>query len=140
MYKIMFVLLLFTQLGANQYKVVVKDIHDADTLTVDIIMDYNVGIFDVSMRLMDFDAYEITKTRRTVEYYPDELELGRKARTELVTLLKEARKVYIEPGEIAVYARYEGRLFVVTKTGITIEVSKFMKERGHDRTLDPRFK
>lgn len=133
-------LLLALALGVNEYKIEIKDVHDADTITVNIIMDYNVGIFDVPMRLMDFDAYEITRTRRTIDYYPDEIELGIKARTELIELLKEARRTYIQPGEIAVYGRYEGRLFIETKKGVKIEVSKFMKEHGHDRTLDPRFK
>ena len=87
------------------------------------------------MRSASFDAWEVTKTRRTVKITDEEIAKGKVAKTALEGLLKSG-EVFVAPtsskGSRDSYGRLLGNLFIKTKDG-TIDVQQWMKEHGHER-------
>jgi len=134
---LLIVFLLFSQIcsAGDRYPATIEKVVDGDTVVATVKLRWNVGIVSTSFRLLDFDAWEISRKRKTVKFDSNELEKGRKAKVELENLIKDG-EVFFEAkdgDEIDPYGRPLARMFVL-KDGQMIEVSKYMKERGHDRT------
>lgn len=110
----------------------VLSIHDADTLTARIDLGWGVSLTD-QIRFLDFDAWEITRQRRTVVYDKDEIEKGKKAKAALEELLKDRQVYCLRTGQREVYGRVLTKLYVFDKANKLIDVSLYMKEHGHDR-------
>lgn len=108
-------------------------IHDGDTIKARIDLGWGVSITD-TVRFLDFDAWEITKQRRTVDVTDEEVKKGKIAKEALIAMLKD-RKVYcLRTGKREVYGRILTKLYYVDKNGKLIDVSQAMKESGHERS------
>src|SRR3990167_485629 len=114
-----------------------KSIHDADTLTkVDLLLPWNITIRDQSVRLLGFDAHEVSRVRQTVNISDAELVKGRDARDALIRLCAGAKAVYLlarwrtatDP-----YGRLNGHLYVVDASGATVDVAQWAVKNGHVR-------
>ena len=111
----------------------VKDVLDGDTIVVDVLLPWSVVLNDRSVRMQGYDAWEISKKRKTVRVTDAEIERGKAAREALVQILSAAEAVYLTPsdrhdpyGRLTAYVSllYDGQL---------IEVSEWMREHGHTR-------
>lgn len=122
----------------NLYPATVREIHDADTFHADIALPWGEGILNRPVRLLGFDAWEVTRARRTVGPITDaELARGAAARAALRGLLADSEAAYLQPGPKALdpYGRLLGRLWLRPKGGGgLIDVAEWMKQHGHDRT------
>ena len=111
-----------------------KDVHDADTFYCDIDLDFGVVLAHQQVRCSDFDAWEVSRVRRTVNITEEELVLGRKARHAVRELLRSAESVTVESqrplrdnyGRLLVRVRVDGNL-----------LADFIKDNGYAR--DTRF-
>ena len=130
-------LLLCGTLNADPPRVLVPchvlSVHDGDTITVDVVYPWSVKMTGQSVRMQGYDAWEVTRTRRTVNVSDAELERGKAARDALAKLLKDADGVYLSPADQRdPYGRLPA-FVVVWDEGKLIEVADWMAKRGHTR-------
>lgn len=118
---------------ANEYDIQIEKVHDGDTFTCTIDLGFDVSINKQIIRIKNFDAWEIDRTRRTIIITDEELVKGKLAREALVDLFLHAKRIYVEDGKRGVYGRMELRVFVDGN-----EVAQVMKDAGHDRTWKGR--
>ena len=112
----------------NSYVLKITKIHDGDTVTADIEMDFDVTIRNQSIRFEDFDAWEISRVRRTVEVTDVEIRLGIKARDALIEFLKDKEVKILPSKKRDPYGRVLGKLYC---NGT--DVNQWMREHGHER-------
>ena len=100
-------------------------------------MPWNCGLVDVDIRLYGYDAWEITKKRKSVKVTDAEIAKGVKAKAALEELVAKARWAYLRPEsvEIDCYGRILGSLFlqIPGEDGL-VSVSEWMISKGHNRT------
>jgi hypothetical protein len=122
---------------SNHYLLSSISVYDGDTITADVHLGLDVVLHDQRVRLTGFDAWELTRARRTVEITDEELVKGRKARDALQELLG-AGAAYLVPEARGKdpYGRLLGRLIVGTSDG-PLDVAKQMRMAGHDRDYRP---
>ena len=121
---------------ATYHPIEIKRVHDGDTISsADIQLGYGVVLKDQSIRLLGFDAWEISRTRKTVKITEEELRLGKLAKTDLLTVLAMGKVYIVQDGDGKnVYGRIDGWVMVYVKeTDTLIDVAKWMRERGHQR-------
>ena len=111
-----------------------NNLHDGDTLNADVQFPWGVVLDDQSVRCLGYDAWEISRNRRTVRVTAAEIEKGKAAQVDLQGLLNGADAVYLSPGDEDrdPYGRLLAYL-VVWDEGELIEVADWMKQRGHTR-------
>jgi endonuclease YncB( thermonuclease family) len=122
---------------SNHYLLSSVSVYDGDTITADVHLGFSVVLHDQRVRLMGFDAWELTRARRTVEITDEELVKGRKARDALQELLGGGA-AYLVPEARGKdpYGRLLGRLIVGTADG-PLDVAEQMRRDGHDRDHHP---
>lgn len=122
----------------NRYLITSVTAHDGDTLKCDIHLGLGVVLADQSIRLLGFDAWEISRVRRTVEIDEAELAKGIAARDYLLELLAHGTPYLTPEGRGRdPYGRVLARLTILTDRGQPIDVAEQMIRRGHDRTQAP---
>ena len=125
----------------NTHWVKVIQVHDGDTITEAVIdlgwgRKLHVGPNGEApaIRAFGYDAWEVTKTRRTVDVSDEEISKGKAATEDLFELLK-ATSLYVEDsGERDPYGRISAVLWARTIKGDWIYVAEWMEQRGHLRT------
>lgn len=133
------ILLLFCLAAAppeNAYRLTVAKVYDGDTITADVALGFQVTLSAQSIRLGGYDAWEISRTRQTVQVTDEEIERGRLAKAVLAELLgKHPDRVYLKPegSGRGAYNRLTGRVVIYPRSGPEIDVAEYMKARGHDR-------
>jgi hypothetical protein len=130
-------LLVTSEAQENWYRLERVDAHDADTVKADVIFPWGVTLREQAIRLHGADAYEVTRTRRTVGNITDEeIRKGKKALAEFQALLAKGR-LEVSPltyeGTDSVYGRIEARWRIVHPDGTTTDVAAWIKARGHER-------
>ncbi len=121
-------LLLVLPVVGNEYEVQVDRVHDGDTFVCTIKMDFDIQLTRQTIRIKNFDAWEIDRTRKTVVITEEELHKGELAREALLDLFAKAKKITVHSGKRGAYGRMELAVFVDDK-----EVAELMKATGHDR-------
>jgi hypothetical protein len=125
-----------THAQENWYRLQRVEVHDADTVKADVIFPWGVTLREQSVRLHGADAWEVTKTRRTVNVTDAEIVKGKKALAEFQALLAKGR-LEVSPltyeGTDSVYGRIEAKWRIVNPDGKTIDVAAWIKEQGHER-------
>jgi endonuclease YncB( thermonuclease family) len=117
---------------ANYYDVIVESVHDADTFTVTIKMEWDVNLVHQQLRIANFDAWETSRARRTIGRITDEeIIRGKQATEYCVKLFKEAKNVKLTPhpkqkrdvyGRLLVYVYVDG-----------VEYGELMRRNGFER-------
>lgn len=104
-------------------------VYDGDTITADINVGFGIVLDNQKIRLLDFDAWEISYIRRTVNVTPAEIEKGLKAKADLQTYLADKRVtgVFDYPSSDP-YGRLQAILFANNES-----VSDYMIQKGHQR-------
>lgn len=120
------------------FPVKINRVKDGDTIQADFIkLPWNCGLVNVDIRLYGFDAWEITKKRKSVKISNSEISKGEKAKAALVDLIGKARWAYLRPEsvEIDCYGRILGSLFLqIPGEDALISVSEWMIANHHNRT------
>lgn len=137
------------QAPENPRPLIVHDIHDGDTLTATIALGFGIQLVKVNIRAWGYDAWEITKTRRTVKVTPEEIRKGAFARDALKLLWSNAGLWAEETGIRDPYGRVSCKLWskwvnskAVGKeknedeqtSSEWLSVADWMKSMGHVRT------
>jgi endonuclease YncB( thermonuclease family) len=117
----------------NEYDITVEKIHDADTITATIHLGFDTDLVHQTIRLKDFDAYEVNKTRRTVKVTDEEIVLGKQATAILKEMIFQAKRVYVTEGKRGAYGRLELRLYINDEWSTQQEVAIVLKAMGYDR-------
>lgn len=110
----------------------VINVHDGDTLTVDLILPFGITLRERSIRAYGYDAWEISRNRRTVKITANELVRGKLAKTALEQLIAEGKLFAEDSGERDPYGRTSARLWI-QKDQDWINVATWMQEHGHCR-------
>lgn len=129
------VLLCQVSLAQEYYKVSSYTIHDADTFTkATVELPWDVSLSNRIIRCSDYDAWEVTRTRKTVVITDEEIQKGKTAKEDLTQLLKNT-ELWISPEgrQFDVYGRMLGRLYYGKEKKSLME---YMKSRGHLRNAD----
>lgn len=116
---------------------------DGDTFECTIKLPFGEEWPGRKIRVADFDAWESSRVRQTLDLTPDEwteeLRKGKLAKTHLDTLFdRYYAVVYEEPKAEQTYGRFTMRVMFVTGKGpdglaITKDLRDFMREQGHER-------
>ncbi len=119
----------------NRYELTEIKTHDGDTITARIALGWKVTLGPESIRASNYDAYESSRTRKTVGPITDgELAKGKAAAKALEELLAGSR-VYVVTdgnGKRDAYGRILGELWL-KRDDEWVDVSAWMKEHGHVR-------
>lgn len=112
----------------------IDDVQDGDTLIVRLSLGYGVTLDPQPLRLLDVDAWELTRRRQSVDVTDAELQKGKAARNALAQLIADSDAAYIEQGREPRdnYGRLLGRLYL-TRRGELLDVAKWMRANGHQR-------
>ena len=121
--------------AGNLHRVSVYRLHDADTITdCNINLGFNVTLMHQSIRLLGFDACEVSRTRQGVEITDEEIAVGKEARDELKELLLEGA-AYIAPApEYRDPRGRQGGYLYIHRENEWLDVAEWANERGYTRT------
>jgi len=118
-------------------KVVLPIAHDADTIRGSLSFGWNVWLHDQELRAYGYDAYEVTKTRQTVEVTDEEIVKGKAAKYALIDLLEHGDLYAEDSGQKDPYGRTSAILWVKPKDpkdGAWIYLAAWMEQKGFLRT------
>ena len=108
---------------------------DGDTIKVETLMlPWDVALTNQRIRIADFDAWESSYRRRSVNVTDEEVKKGKQATEDLKELVAEAQ-VFILPYKKRSRDVY-GRILAtieIKKDNQTIQLKDWMRERGHLR-------
>lgn len=114
------------------------NVQDGDSVTLDLLLPWDVTLRNQKCRLIGFDAPEISRIRQTVKVTDEEIVRGKAARDALQTLLDAAHTVYAVPpmsGDSRdPYGRTHVSLRTVHANGVVTDVAGYMIANGHTRT------
>ena len=120
---------------AEGYLARVVKVIDGDTLKVETLMlPWDVALTNQRIRIADFDAWESSYRRRSVNVTDEEVKKGKKATEDLKELVANAQ-VFVLPYKQRSRDVY-GRILAtieIQKDNQTIQLIDWMKERGHLR-------
>jgi endonuclease YncB( thermonuclease family) len=121
----------------NRYELSEVTVHDGDTITARINLGWRISIKE-HIRAADYDAWEITKTRRTVEVTDDEIAKGKAAKSFVETFAGDNNHQLFVVGILRgegrdVYGRILGEIWCREKNGEWINLGDLMREKGHVR-------
>ncbi len=103
---------------------------DGDTIVSDIALGFDVVLHQQTIRIHNYDAWETSYRRQTIEYATDEMAKGALAKAALEKLLGSASKVTVQ--EVAGRDPYGRRLLDVYADGGS--VGETLRAQGHERT------
>ena len=106
---------------------------DGDTVRADLNLSFGLTIRDKTIRAADFDAWELSRARRTVNVTGVEIERGKRAKAALEELFAQGTPYATDTGKQDVYGRLLAVLWVKTREGRWVEVSEAMRREGHTR-------
>jgi len=106
---------------------------DGDTIEADLLLGRGVVLKRRRIRLAGFDAWEMTRRRRTVSITDEELAKGKVARAAMETLIGDSIVQCLTEGDRDAYGRTVGRLRLIQRDGNVLQAENWMRERGHDR-------
>ena len=126
------------QMPENEYPLENIRVVDADTIDADIMLPLGVTLTGTRIRLSDFDAWESSKRRRTVNVTDEEVVKGKHASKLLEMLVESSQRsvLLLAEGDRDVYGRVLGRMVVYDADGQRVFVADFMDEHGMLRTED----
>jgi endonuclease YncB( thermonuclease family) len=110
-----------------------KPLHDADTIVATIHLPFSVDLPSRTIRAAGYDAWEVTRTRRTVDVTAAEIAKGKIARDDFTALIASGSLFVESTKQTDPYGRTNAYLWV-RKDGEWIDVADWMKSRGHCRT------
>jgi hypothetical protein len=105
---------------------------DGDSVSGHLDLGWNINLGRVSILAYDFDCYEASKVRHTVEVTDEEVIKGKAAKYALIDLLDGAELYAEDSQERDPHGRLSAILWV-RKDGQWIYLAKFMDEHGHLR-------
>ncbi len=109
---------------------------DGDTLEADIDLPMRVTLRQEMIRCVDYDAWESSKRRRSVNVTDEEVVKGKKATEALKSLIASGQlMVQLEENDRDVYGRVLARLFVARNNNL-LSVADWMKANKHIREGD----
>ena len=108
-------------------------IQDGDTIHASLDLPFGITIRDKTIRAADFDAWELSRARRTVNVTGVEIERGKRAKAALEELFAQGTPYATDTGKQDVYGRLLAVLWVKTREGRWVEVSEAMRREGHTR-------
>jgi len=114
------------------------EIYDADTFTADVYLGFKVILTKQTIRVKDFDAWEISNGRRTVKVTSDEIKKGLEARDYVLDLLKKST-FKITDGNYDIYNRIVSDVYWLDTKKTPMEyalLSDTLRKRGFERS-DP---
>jgi len=121
--------ILAEQLKADEHTAQVTTVHDGDTFTANIYLDFDIWLTAKQVRIYQFDAWEISRVRKTVIITEAELIKGREAKLYLESLFAKAKRITIEPaptkdpyGRLLGIVRVDGQL-----------LSDLLRSKGYER-------
>jgi len=110
------------------------EVVDGDTLRADIELAYGVVLVRQVIRADNYDAWESSHARRTVEVTDEEIARGKQAAADLAALIQDARQVWLIPSkDREPHGRRLGRWVVETNVGEQVDVATWMRARHHCR-------
>ena len=113
--------------------VTVEQVHDGDTLAGTIHLPYGVDLARRTIRAAGYDAWEVTKTRQTVDVTDQEIVRGKQARDDFAALVRLGQLYVEDSGLRDPYGRTSAVLWVKAADGSWIFVAAWMEEHGHLR-------
>ena len=123
----------------NRYELTDVTVHDGDTITATINLGWKIMLVKEHVRASNYDAWEITKTRKTVgPISDDEIEKGKKAKAFVEECARGAR-LYVVPsasGQRDVYGRVLGEIWL-SRGNEWIALADVMREKGFVRIKEP---
>lgn len=132
----------------GRFKLDVKSIHDGDTVLATVRLPWGISLGPEAVRASNYDAWEVTKARRSVEVTDDEIAKGKAAREFLAALVGFAANgqrgvgdLYLTPnagGKRDVYGRVLGEFWLRRPDGEWVDIAEEMKRRGHVRRPTPQ--
>lgn len=119
------------------YKLAHWKVKDGDTLEAETLyLPFGVALYDVDMRMADYDAWESSFRRTAVSITHEEIKRGKLAAKELAELLAENEFRVLPPNDSRVRDVY-GRLLVVIEVKLPergwVKLADWMKLHGHVR-------
>lgn len=114
------------------------EIHDGDTFIADVRLGFNVVLTHQTVRLKDFDAYEISAGRRTVKVTSEEIKRGLQAREFVINLLKSTQ-FKITDGKYDIYNRIVSDVYWLDTKQTPpqyVLLSSTLRKQGYERTND----
>lgn len=117
----------------NKYECELLEVVDGDTFKVEIIVpEFDVKILNQIIRADNYDAFETSKRRQSVEVTDEEVRQGKECKKFITTLLL-SNKLYVVPHGHDVYGRRLCRLFLSENGKEFIDVADIMQEAGFIR-------
>lgn len=119
----------------GRFPIDVIEVHDGDTILARILLPWKISLGPEQIRAVNYDAWEISRARRTVEITDGEIAKGKAAREFVATIAKE-RKLYVTPqagGKRDVYGRVLAEFWFRGDGGEWVDLGKLMTEKGHVR-------
>ena len=122
--------------AVTYYRVRNVRVVDGDTLEADIDLPMRVTLRQEMIRCTDYDAWESSKRRRSVNVTDEEVVKGKAATEALKSLIASGQlMVQLEEDDRDVYGRVLARLFVARNNNL-LSVADWMKANKHIREGD----
>lgn len=109
------------------------EVKDGDTVTARIELGWGVSLVD-DVRLLDLDAWETSKRRKTVMVSDEEIVKGKIAKEFLADLVKGRQLYCLRTNQREVYGRILTKFYFYDRDNKLVDVSATMKENGHERS------
>lgn len=116
------------------------EVHDADTILADIHLGFNVVLTHQTIRLKDFDAWEISTGRKTVKVTKEEIAKGLQARDYVINMLKTTA-FKVSDGKYDIYNRVVADVYWLDTKQNPMEyklLSNTLRKEGFERNGDPQ--
>jgi endonuclease YncB( thermonuclease family) len=105
---------------------------DGDTVRADLRLSFGVTIRDKTLRAADYDAWELSRHRQTVNVTDVELVRGREAKAALEQLVSQGQLHAEDTGKQDAYGRLLAVLWA-KRGGEWLSVAEFMEAGYHVR-------
>jgi endonuclease YncB( thermonuclease family) len=115
----------------------VEELHDADSPKVTIHLPFGVDLPHRDLRAVGYDAWEVSRTRRTVVVTTAEITKGKQARDELAKLIAGGTLYVEETRQSDPYGRTNAVMWVRRADGTWVDVAAWMLKNGHTRPTPP---
>ncbi len=110
---------------------------DGDTLVADILLPFGVTLRGEHLRACDYDAWEVSRHRQSVDVTDAEIEKGKAAKAAVEQLIGDSEGVYIRPNPAGrdrdVYGRVLAKFSIVKKEGPVVDLGRWMRARHYVR-------
>lgn len=121
----------------NDYLIKVHRTIDGDTFVCTFDLGLDVELKNQTVRVSNFDAWETSKIRRTVDVTNEEVAKGKKAKADLEKIFSEATIIYARVQKKKYrdsYGRLLVKIYVTSPSlGTNAELSEIMTDLGNVR-------